>query len=96
LQRLQRETTSNEFVEWMQFLEQDWDIPTRQDYFLAQIAAEMRRSIAREPKAVKLEHFMLKFATPAKRAAREAEQQHGNNSKAHWLAFFGLGKKGAT
>ena len=81
----------------MQFLEQDWDIPTRQDYFLAQIAAEVRRTIAREPKAVKLEHFMLKFASPAEAVATEEERERkGATSKASWLAILGLGKKGAT
>ena len=85
----------------MAFLEQDFDIPKREDFFLAQIAAEVRRTIAKDPKAVKLDHFMLHFAAPAGHTATgnitEAERQrNAAASKARWLALVGIRQEGVA
>lgn len=92
LQRCQKETTASEFVEWHRFLRDEWQVPKREDYYLAQIAAEVRRTIARTPGNVKSDDFLLKFKFPSKeRVLTEAEkEQRMHASKARWLALVGV------
>jgi len=61
LQRCKRETTSTEFLKWQTYFEQDLNTHKREDYYLAQIAAEIRRVMRKSPSSIKLEHFLLKF-----------------------------------
>lgn len=97
LQRCQRETTSNEFKEWCQFLSDEWQAPKREDYYLAQIAAEVRRTIARNPQRVNVKDFLLRFKFPKKgHVLTEKEKaQRLAASKARWFAIVGMkgGKK---
>lgn len=63
LQEVQEGTTSSEFVEWVRYLELEVNDFDRQDYYLAQIAAEIRRGNAKYPRQIKVEDFVLKFKT---------------------------------
>ena len=94
MQRCQRETSSTEFADWQRFFEQDLTFPRREEYYLAQIAAEVRRTIAKDPKAVAASEFLLKFDARGK--AREATDEEVTDedheaslarSKAAWLAI---------
>ena len=94
LQRCQRETTSTEFLEWLEYVEQDVEVPQRMDFYLAQIAAEIRRSMVRNPNSVKLENFLLNLTLRSKqhKPLTETEKQmRMARSKAAWYAV--LGKK---
>ena len=80
LQRCQKETTSTEFVEWIEYFRQDFNVRRREDYFLANIACEIRRSVVKNPKSVKLKPFLLEFETkPIKKERR--------NTLNTWLAW---------
>lgn len=72
LQKCQRETTSTEFVDWMVFLEmeeeakvrQEWLIPAKMDYYLAQIVAEIREfrlGFTKHPQRVETKECLLQF-----------------------------------
>lgn len=92
LQRCQRETTSTEFLEWLEYVEQDIETPKRMDFYLAQIAAEIRRGVARNPNSVKLEHFLLNLTLKGKRREPLTEtekQMRMANSKAAWYRAAG-------
>lgn len=54
-------TTVREFYEWSVMLRQH---QTREDFYFAQIAAEICRTRIKDPSAVKTEHFLLKFREP--------------------------------
>lgn len=83
LQRCQKETTSTEFVEWIEYFRQDFNVRRREDYFLANIACEIRRSVVKNPKSVKLKPFLLEFETePIKKERR--------NTLNTWLAWAGV------
>jgi hypothetical protein len=87
------ETTSTEFVEWQEYFEKELNMPRREDYYLAQVAAEVRRGIAKTPASVKTNHFLLKFTTEEKKPIpiSEAEiQQRTANSKAKWFAIANM------
>lgn len=90
LQRCQQETTSTQFVRWCDYLEQDLNRPSRGDYYLAQIAMEIRRGYVKTPANVKLEHFLLEFSKkegPKKPRTEEEREQWAAASKARWLGM---------
>lgn len=65
VQRCQEETTSSEFLEWMQYFAMEPNFFHREDHYLAQIAAWIRRSGFQHPDQVKDEDFIIKFGTAA-------------------------------
>lgn len=54
-------TTVREFYEWSVMLRQH---QTREDFYFAQIAAEVCKTRVKDPSAVKTEHFLIKFKEP--------------------------------
>ena len=94
MQRCQRETTSTEFLEWIRYRELDMETHRREDYYLAQIAAECHRSVAKHPNSVKLEQFLLKLtlkkAQKEKPLTEEVKAVRLANSKAAWFGAVGL------
>ncbi|MBU0847696.1 hypothetical protein KKH23_10960 [Patescibacteria group bacterium] len=85
------ETTSREFVEWQEYLDLDRDTPQREDYYLAQIAAEVRRGMVKAPARVHLKHFLLKFSRKDEEEKPLTEDQikrRAANSKARWSALL--------
>jgi len=58
----------------------------RENYYLAQIAAEVRRTNSRKPQSVKVEDFVLKFTTGEQKASGTPLQ----SSKSAWLGMFGI------
>ena len=81
---LQQRMTSREFSDWMHFFEIESNFFHREDYFLAQIAAEVRRGYVQNPNGVVLKPFLLKFES------EQEKKQNLNNSKAHWLGLAGI------
>lgn len=57
--------THSEFLDWLGFL--DWQEQKRDkmDFYLAQIAAEVRRMLVRQPKHVSVRNFYVSYVDPA-------------------------------
>ena len=76
-----------EFVDWIQFLiweeEREMTRTTKQDWYLAQIAAEVLRPNAREPRKVTTEKMLIRFI-PA------GVKNRMQTSKAAWFSALGL------
>lgn len=92
LQRCQCETTSTEFLEWCDYIEQDLRQHHREDYYLAQIAAVVQRGYAKYPKQVKLEDYLFSFNEekgPKKPRTEEEQKRQTAASKARWFAMVG-------
>jgi len=89
VQRCKKETTSMDFVMWMEYLEQEANAFHREDYYMAQIAAEVFRGNAKNPKKVRLRQFLLKFEREKKAAALTKEERL-LRSKQAWCASVGL------
>lgn len=95
MQRLQAETTSLEFNEWLAYLDLDLKVVRREEAYLAQLTLETRRSYLTNPNAAgTVNDFILKFVAPeAPKPATEASiAAAAANSKAFW--FAALAKKG--
>jgi len=82
--------TSTEFVEWKVFLDEQVNAFHREDYFLAAIIAEVRRSYVKYPKRVKLQHHLLKFTVPGRsERTKTVGDKSGIASKQFWFAATG-------
>ena len=97
MQRCKAETTSSEFVVWMEYLKQDINAFHREDYFWANIARlirEFQMMFTKKPKRVDLEPFLLKFE-PEKEKPSLPPEKTLEQRKRRWLAWagIGLGKK---
>lgn len=95
LQQVMRETTSSEFIEWCEYLDlEETHGFHRTDYYLAQVAAEIRRMNSKNPRKVKLLDFLLKFkrkeADKPKPGDADGRMQQ---SKQFWKALTGIGNK---
>ena len=78
---------------WLKYLEKDINDFHREDYYLAQIATEIRRSYVKRPKSVRLKDMLLKFTSNKKPVSKTERELHNKKSKAFWLSALGFGKK---
>jgi len=56
-------TSASQFVLWMEYLDWEANAFDKTCYYLAQIAAEMRRSYIKRGVVVRVEDFILKFTS---------------------------------
>lgn len=74
----------------MAYLDMEKNFFHREDYYMAQIAQEVRRSFVRNPERIRLEPFLIKFER------KERPKSTIESSKAFWKALIGVrGKKNA-
>jgi len=90
--RAQYEISSTEFLEWITYLDEDANRFHREDYYLAQIAAEIRRSFVKEPIKVKIESFLMKFKRKEK-AKKLSKEERTKRAKAFWGVILKHPKK---
>lgn len=85
-----QKTTHREYLAWMDWLNEEWERPSRSDNYLMQIAAEVRRVLSKKPNSIKLRDFLLKFKKqkPKELTLEEATKQ----SKRRWLSWLNIGK----
>ena len=70
----------NMHIAW---LNEQYHIPSRTDYYLMQIAQEVRRVLSKRKRSVKLKHFLLKFVGSKSREKKEFWNRVAQ-SKAYW------------
>lgn len=70
--------TYREFLEWLAFFGREEERQTKLDYYLAQIAAEVRRGNVKSPKSVKVKDFLLEV--------KSGPEKPGARSKSIWMA----------
>lgn len=94
LDECKRKTTSTQFVQWMYYFEKLESEPTADQYYLAQIAAEVRRANQKveRPNSVKLKHFVLHREKP-KAVSKLSNEERMARSKSAWLSAVGLSNK---
>jgi len=86
---LKERITYREFLEWLAFLGKEEERQTKQDYYLAQIAAEIRRGIVKVPKSVKVKDFLIEVQVTPK------EKEKMKKSKSFWLGIAKVKPKGS-
>lgn len=93
LQEMQKGTTSWEFVLWKVFLQERLNRPEIEHYYLAQIAAEIRRVLAKKPREITFKDFLFKFKIPGRKEkpevlTEEQKKEHMDKSKRYWFGLF--------
>jgi len=83
VEETRRRMTQGEFLEWCEFLYWEEARQTKMDLYLAQIAAEVRRSYVLKPNTVKMDSFLV----------RSRESRKVETSKGFWFAAVGLKMK---
>jgi len=84
LQEAQAKIPSTEFVLWREYLKLEYNRPRREDFYLAQIAAEIRRAHFTKPEKVRLLDFIIKFKKP-KKVDKRTFMQRLKASKMFWF-----------
>lgn len=84
VEELKARITTTEFLDWLEFLKWDESRRTKQDIYLAQIAAEVRRGWVKDPKKVRAQDFLLREETNDDRKNRMQK------SKSAWLTAVGI------
>jgi len=64
-------------------------VPSRLDYYLMMVAAEVRRGYVKNPERVKLADFLLRFE-PYKKNQDVDWKERGERSKSLWKRLVGL------
>lgn len=61
VQKAQYEITSSEFLEWIAYLDLEEEMLKKEDYYFANIAAEVRRSWVQDKQKVDVNSFLMKW-----------------------------------
>ena len=96
LQVVQATTTSMEFVIWMRWLKQKREKEIKrhekQDWYMAQLAAEVRRSwvSTKQKKNIKTDMFLMKFDLEESKKEKKIEdpETRMQRSKSFWSALL--------
>lgn len=104
VEQLKEEITHSEFLDWMEFLALERNKARKLDYYLAQIAYELRRSYVKNPDRVKLNSFLLKFVSKSPPARMDFDTDDDNKYREHvaqesknaWFAALGGFNPGAN
>lgn len=86
-------TSASQFILWMEYLEWETNAFDKTCYYLAQIAAEIRRSYVKRGVIVRIEDFILKFTSKRieeKTPMSMDSQTRANKMKQFFFALTGL------
>lgn len=85
IQQVKQMTSSTDYMNWMIYLNKEPNRFNPLYSYLAQIAAEIRRSFVKSPDKVETENFIIKFVDKKSKIKQKAEQ-----SKSSWLRWLGI------
>lgn len=91
--------TNRQFNTWTFWLGEQWNLPSRTDNYLMQIACEVRRVLSRRPRSIKMKDFKLEFGDSKGKAKQQSLAYRTMAAKAKWIGIVSSvgskGKKGA-
>ena len=92
IDRVKMETSASQLVTWMYYLDWRMNTPEKIDYYLAQIALEVRQSFTDLKKhKPKLEDFLLTFKLKEPKEKLPVENQiNANRMKNFFFALTGM------
>ena len=94
LRQCLKEHTHRELLVWNAWLDQEWDNPSRSDWYAMQVAAEVQRLYEqrlKSPKPVQVKDMKLNFTTEkdANKPLRVEKKVATAWSKARWFSWLG-------
>ena len=91
VQQVKQMTSSSDFINWMVYLEEEPNKFNALYFYLAQIAAEVRRSFIKHPDKVKTKNFIIKFIKIVDKKSSNVKK--AKQSKSTWLRWLGIDRK---
>lgn len=88
LQELMESMSHREYLTRLAWIEDNYNDPNRTDFYLMQIATEIRRVLHKHPKQVKINQFKLPFGKK-----KEQKWSTMEESKAAWFGALNALKK---
>jgi len=83
-----------EYLLWLSYFEVQTENPTTDQWYLAQIAQEVRRVLSKNKKSIKLKQFLLKFTKGKEQPKQPVDPQEATKVvRSRW--FGRLGMKGS-
>lgn len=84
-----------EYLMWIEYLDSELNTAGKLEYYLAQIAAEVRRSWVKDSKKVTLKDFLnpVKFVRDKIKRSKVSKEEALERSKNFWLTGVGLKRK---
>lgn len=79
--------TEREYRAWLAWLEMQWDMPSRTDCYLMQIACEVARVLAKNRNKIKVKDFKLLFGNSKK--PKMNQEVYTALSKSRWATLIG-------
>jgi hypothetical protein len=92
LDEVKMKTSASQFVLWMEFLDWEFNAFNPDRHYLAQIAAEVRRSYVRKGVKVRIEDFIMKFRHEESKPL--STQSRADKAKAFFFGLTGITGKG--
>lgn len=88
--------TYDEYLMWMEWLDEQWNNPGLTEQYLMQVAAEVRRVLAKDAKSIRLGHFKLKFTRKeaTKQDPKLVKENAVKQQLTTWVGFLGLKANG--
>jgi len=100
VRRLQRETSSTDFIRWVEFLrlekereENERYVTTADQHYLAQIAMEICKGNVKHPSRLKIRDFLLKFMKK-KSGEKISTEEKADQTKNYFMNVLGVKKNG--
>jgi hypothetical protein len=81
--------TYQEFRLWIEWLDTRELTPSIDQYYLMQIAQEVRRVLAKNPNSIKLKDFFLKFGRSGDVEPKQSAEKVSSNALKGWLSSLG-------
>ena len=92
VQRAQAEITSSEFLDWVVFLNEEERKLRKEDFYFANIAAEVRRSWVKDPRKVRGDMFLIK-TEERKPSTKTTAAEKAKSAKAFFGRMLGFSKE---
>ena len=73
LRECMQKTSHRDYKTWMLYLEESWNTHSKDDYYFAQIALEVRRVLSKKPGEIHIKDFLLDFGTPEEKVTEDPE-----------------------
>lgn len=86
--------THRQCLAWTYWLRDEWDRPSRSDWYVMQLNTSLARMFAKNPSSIEVKHFKLEFKDESTEhtgpMSEEEAMSHARDSEAIWLGAFGV------
>jgi hypothetical protein len=82
--------TYRQYLGWCYWLDKQWNLPTREDYYRMQHSCEVRRVLAKNPRAINVNDFKLKFDLGERFEKKVTVEEATMHSMNRWFGAVGF------